>query len=71
MVRTPASNWACTSMDVKSSEDPYKDWQSKYDGNALAAMGDNKGAPSSLMFQKLFRYIVGVNSESKVMRPTI
>ena len=29
-------------------------------------MGSNKQAPSSQMFQKLFRYIVGVNSESKV-----
>jgi len=70
VVRTPSSNWACTSMDVSSSEDPYKDWQSKYEGNALAAMGANKGAPSSQMFQKLFRYIVGVNSESKNIEMT-
>ena len=53
-------------MEISSSEDPYKGWKETYDGNALAAMGANKKAPSSQMFQKLFRYIVGVNSESKV-----
>jgi len=70
VVRTPRSNWACTSMEISSSEDPYKGWKETYDGNALAAMGANKQAPSSQMFQKLFRYIVGVNSESKNIEMT-
>ena len=54
-------------MELSSSEDPYKDWRQIYDNNALRAMNDkNNEAPSSKMFMKLFRYIVGVNSEGKV-----
>jgi len=70
LVRTPPSTWVCTSLDVSSSEDPYKDWRINYDNNALAAMGDNKQSKSSKMFQTLFRYIVGVNSESKTIEMT-
>jgi len=70
IVRTPASKWVCTSKDVSSSEDPYKNWRVKYDNNALAAMGDNKQSKSSQMFQTLFKYIVGVNSESKTIEMT-
>jgi len=70
VVRTPPSTWVCTSKDVKSNEDPYKDWRAKYDGNALAAMGDNKHSKTSKMFQILYRYIVGLNSESKNIEMT-
>jgi len=71
LVRVPASKWVCTSMELSSSEDPYKDWRQIYDNDALQAMNDkNNKAPSSKMFKKLFRYIVGVNSEGKNIEMT-
>ena len=51
-----------------------KNWRLKFGNDPLAAIRAMKklGSPSSKMFKKLFRYIIGVNSqhvEIKMTRP--
>ena len=61
-------------MTVDVNEDPMKDWRTTFNDDPMAAMRAMKklNRPSSVMFKKLFRYIIGVNSqqaEVKMTRP--
>jgi len=69
IVMIPASTWACTKEVIPLDEDPYKDWQSKYE-NAVQALGANQDTVTSKMFKRLFQYIVGVNSKSASIEMT-
>ena len=56
------------------NDDPLKDWEIVFNNDPMAAMAAKKkmDRPSSTMFKKLFRYIIGVNSdqaEIKMTRP--
>jgi len=66
----PAAKFVCTKMsEVVPSKDPMNGWQQKFNNNPLAAMSASKRAkkkdkaPSNRMFMRLFKYILGVNSE--------
>jgi len=65
VVRYPASKWVCTKDTVDTSYDPMKNWQTDFDNDPMAAWRAKKklNMPSSKMFKKLFRYIIGVNSQ--------
>ena len=65
MVRYPASKWICTKETVDVSEDPMNGWREKFGNDAMAAMRAMKEmkGQSSKMFKKLFRYIIGLNSQ--------
>ena len=65
MVRYPASKWICTKQTVDVTEDPMKGWRERFGNDAMAAMRAKKKmkGKSSGMFMKLFRYIIGVNSQ--------
>ena len=65
VVKYPASKWVCTKDTVDISYDPMKNWQNDFDNDPMAAWRAKKKLkmPSSKMFKKLFRYIIGVNSQ--------
>jgi len=74
VVRYPASKWVCTKETVDVNDDTMKDWRTTFNDDPMAAMRASKkfNRPSSKMFKKLFRYIIGVNSqqaEIKMTRP--
>jgi len=72
--KLPAAKWACTKlMDVDPLEDPMRNWREKYGDDPKEVMTEGtewKKGPSSTMFKKLFRYILGVNTESKEIAMT-
>jgi len=74
--KLPAAKWACTKeTNVDPLQDPMKDWREKYD-TPILAMSDKKWkkGPSSKMFMKLFKYILGVNqaaTEIEMTRPVL
>ena len=58
---------------VDVSKDPMENWRDDFGDDPMAAMKARKkksGSPSSKMFKKLFRYIVGVNSEQENIEMT-
>jgi len=65
--KIPATKWVCTKENkVDPLADPMRNWEEKYDNNPMLAMRSSnyKEGPSSKMFMKLFRYILGVNQEA-------
>ena len=72
VVRYPASKWVCTKSVIDVSDDPLKDWEVVFNNDPMAAMAAKKkmDRPSSTMFKKLFRYIIGVNSEQAEIKMT-
>jgi len=72
----PAAKWACTKLtNVDPMEDPMRNWQENYDTAREAMQGKNwKKGPSSKMFMKMFKYILGVNkdaTEIEMTRPVL
>jgi len=68
----PASKWVCTKMeDVDTSNDPLNGWQDKYDNpiDVMSAQANQK-TPGSLMFQTMFKYIVGANKAGESIEMT-
>jgi len=65
VVKYPASKWVCTKDTVDISNDPMKNWKADFDNDPMAAWRAKKKLkmPNSKMFKKLFRYIIGVNSQ--------
>ena len=59
-------------MVVDVANDPMKNWKEKMGDDPLGAMRAMKksNAPSSKMFKKLFKYIIGVNSEQAEIKMT-
>jgi len=71
VVRYPSSKWVCTKEMVDVSSDPLENWRDTFGDNPMAAMmAMKKSSPSSKMFKKLFRYIIGVNSEQENIEMT-
>ena len=72
VVRYPASKWVCTKSVIDVSDDPLKDWEVVFNNDPMAAMAAKKkmNRPTSTMFKKLFRYIIGVNSEQAEIKMT-
>jgi len=65
-----ASKWVCTDEVKNTDEDPYEDWRQRFDGDGRRAMMQisaeekRKGKQKKGMFMRLFKYILGVNSEA-------
>merc|ERR1712223_2146881 len=64
----PASKWVCTEEVKNVDEDPYENWRSRFDNDGRRAMmeisAEEKRKEKKGMFMKLFKYIIGVNSEA-------
>ena len=51
--------------------DPFMKWQEEFNGDGLAATTQNAAIDSAnIMFKRLFRYMLGVNAESKEIQLT-
>lgn len=71
VVKYPATKWVCTKDMVDVGNDPLNNWKEDFGDDAFAAMKAMKsGSPSSKMFKKLFRYIIGVNKEQETIEMT-
>jgi len=78
VVRYPASKWVCTSLEVDLTQDHMKGWQDKFENGMMAMIWKmqnkkNKNVEadaSSIMFDKLFKYIIGVNSAAEQIAMT-
>jgi hypothetical protein len=57
---------------VDVNDDPLENWREDFGDDPMAAMRARKklNRPSSKMFKKLFRYIIGVNSEQEEIKMT-
>ena len=58
---------------VDTANDPMENWREEFGNDPMAAMRamkKKKKSPSSKMFKKLFRYIIGVNSEQENIEMT-
>lgn len=65
IVRFPAAKWICTKEYRRELEDPFFEWREKYGNNGLKAITKvNDVSNANNMFNTLFRYILGVNTES-------
>lgn len=71
VVMVPGSTWACTKEVVGRQEDPYKEWQTKYEGGAIEALTKKQETNTSKMFRRLFQYIVGGNKKSKTIEMSV
>lgn len=71
VVMFPASKWICTTETINNGDDPFDGWRERFRGDGRAAMENSEDLDkANKMFQRLFRYIIGVNSESKVIPMT-
>jgi len=63
-----ASKWVCTEEVKNMDEDPYENWRQRFDNDGRRAMmqisAEEKRKEKKGMFMKLFKYIIGVNSEA-------
>jgi hypothetical protein len=63
-----ASKWVCTDEIKNVDEDPYENWRERFDNDGRKAMmqtnREEKRKDKKGMFMKLFKYIIGVNSEA-------
>ena len=69
----PASVWACTKEEFDpEANDVFSDWRVKYRGDPFAVMNTAswEDQVANKMFMRLFKYIVGVNSEGKEIKMT-
>ena len=60
-------------MIVHVGKDPMISWREKFDGDPSGATKAVKkmNAPSSKMFKKVFKYIIGVNSQQGKIKMTL
>jgi len=70
VVKYPASKWVCTKETVDITDDPMKNWKSDFDNDPMAAWRAKKKLNRPSMFKKLFRYIIGVNSQQATIEMT-
>merc|ERR1712110_571119 len=59
------SKWVCTQKVKSNEDDPYLDWRLKY-SDGWEAMRDTmkQKEKKDMMFKRLYKYIIGVNSEA-------
>lgn len=70
-VKFPASKWVCTQEETADAEDPFMDWTDRYDNNGHKALTQNSDMEAAnRQFNRLFRYMVGVNSEHQTIPMT-
>ena len=69
-----ASKWICTNDVMDLDEDPYKNWERKYQNGheAMHEVEEEQKALSSkdTMFKRLFKYIIGVNKDAEEIEMT-
>ena len=73
MRRYPRAKFVCMETEADLDRDPFKDWDRRYD-SPMEAWQDlrkrEKDYPPHMMFKKLFRYIIGVNTEAEEIEMT-
>lgn len=71
VVRFPAAKWICTKEYRRELDDPFLGWKEKFNNDGLKATTRNPNISSAnVMFNTLFRYILGVNTESTTIPVT-
>jgi len=64
IVRFPAAKWICSREYRYEHDDPFKGWRKEFNNDGNKATSDNPNiGTANIMFNRLFRYILGVNTE--------